>query len=185
MSIERGPSLCRGAAVAAIALVVGACGYNLVGRSTTLPASIQNIYIAPLENRTLRSQVDIILTSAITEEFVQRQRYEVVADRSQADAELVGVVTGFSTTPVAFDTDDRANRYEITITAAVRLQSMTTPPRLHWANDRYVFRQQYQANQAEDPATGAGVFIDLSSQAMEDVAEEFAQSLVIDVLEGF
>lgn len=184
MSIERGPSLCRGAAVAAIALVVGACGYNLVGRSSTLPASIENIYIAPLENRTLSSQIDIILTAAITEEFVQRQRYEVVADRSQADAELVGAVTGFSTTPVAFDTADRASRYEITVTAALRLQSMTRPPRLHWANDRYVFRQQYQAEQEEADA-GAGVFIDLSTQAKEEIAEEFAQSLVIDVLEGF
>lgn len=181
MSIENGRSLRMAAILAVLALIIGACGYNLVGRSTTLPDYIQSIYIAPLENRTLRSQVDIILTAAITEEFVQRQRYEVVADREEADAELVGAVTGFSATPVAFDPQDRANRYEITITAALRLQSTSTPPQLHWASDRYVFREQYQADEQGE----AEVFLDLQSQAMEDIAQQFAQTLVIDVLEGF
>ncbi|MGH9381832.1 MAG: LPS assembly lipoprotein LptE [Thermoanaerobaculia bacterium] len=182
-SLNRKASTGGGVALLCAALALAACGYSLVGRGSTLPADIRNIYIAPLDNRTLRSQVDQILTAAITEEFIQRQRYSVVNNPGEADAELVGAVTGFSATPIAFESEsdlDLANRYEITITAALRLQRTTNPPQLLWASDRYVFRSQYEAGEEE-----SGVFQDFQSQAMEEIAEQFAQSLVIDVLEQF
>jgi hypothetical protein len=169
-------------ALVACGLLALGCGYNLVGKGSTLPADVEQIYVAPLENRTLRSQVDQILTAAITEEFVKRQRYDVVNSRDEADAEIVGSVTGFGATAVAFDANNRAERYEISITAALRLQRTTTPPELLWASDHYVFRRQYQAGEEQ---ASAEVFLDLQSQAMEEVAQEFAQTLIIDVLEGF
>ena len=52
--------------------VVAGCGYGLVGRTSSLPPDVVNIYIAPLGNRTLRQQVDLILTQAIADEFLRR-----------------------------------------------------------------------------------------------------------------
>lgn len=167
-------------ALALLNLVLVGCGYSLVGTGSYLPADIKAIYVAPLENQTLQPQVDQILTRAITEEFVTRRRYDVVNSAEAADAELLGAVTGYAVSPVAFDSEGRATQYEISITLALRFQrTKTTPPEILWASDRYVFRKQYEI---EVSSSG---FFDPQNLAIEDVAQDFARTLVVDLLEGF
>lgn len=161
-------------------LTLLACGYSLVGTGSYLPADIKSIYVAPLENKTLQPQVDQILTRAITEEFVTRRRYDIVNSADAADAELVGAVTGYAVNPVAFDNEGRATQYELSITLALTFQrTKTNPPQVLWASDRYVFRKQYEVEVSESG------FFDPENLAIEDVAQDFARSLVIDILEGF
>lgn len=163
----------------AAALAASGCGYTLVGRGSFLPEDIRTIYVAPLENRTLQGQVEQILTTAITGEFVKRRRFEVVNDRGDADAEMLGAVTGFGATPVAFDQDGRATRFEISITAAMVFRRTDEAKTVLWASDRYLFRRQYELELSSTD------FFDPQNVAVEEVAEEFAETLVIDVLEGF
>ena len=173
--------LSRWLAVGMIAAVLTGCGYTLVGTGSYLPEDIKAIYVAPLENRTLQPQVDQILTQAIAEEFVTRQRYEVVNSVDEADAQLLGAVTGYAVSPVAFDNEGRATQYEISITLALRFQrTKGDPPQILWASDRYVFRKQYELD-----VSSATSFFDPQNLAIEDVAQEFARTLVIDLLEGF
>ena len=94
------------------------CGYALVGRTSTLPEDVRNIYVEALKNTTRRSQLEQVLARAIADEFVTRRRFEVVSDRSQADGVLSGTVTSFSIRPVVFDENARATEYEIVIGAA-------------------------------------------------------------------
>lgn len=161
------------------ALLTLGCGYTLVGKGSYLPEDIRQIYVAPLENRTLQPQVDQILTPAITGEFVQRGRFEVVNSRNQADAEMVGAVTGFGVTPVAFDENGRATRYEISITAAMVFRRTDENGTVLWASDRYLFRRAYELQ------ITSSTFFEPQNVAVEEVADEFAETLVIDVLEGF
>lgn len=110
---------CAAALLGASFLILSGCGYALVGRGSNLPEDIREVYIRPLENRTPRSQVEQELTRAIAEELVQRQRFAVVGNPEEADAELSGAVVFYGATPITFDAEGRATEYEIAITAQI------------------------------------------------------------------
>jgi outer membrane lipopolysaccharide assembly protein LptE/RlpB len=164
--------------VVALLLLLGACGYALVGRGSTVPADVRSVYLKPLENRTTRSQVEQILTRAIADELVTRQRFAVVADAAGADAELSGSVLGFGVTPVTFDPTGRATEYEITITAQV-LFRRTGSDDVLWSNDRYLFKESYPIELSQEE------YFDRENLAIEEVAGRFAETMVSDLLEGF
>lgn len=159
-------------------LAAGGCGYALVGRGTNIPADVHKIYVQPLDNETTRSQIDQILTRAISDELVTRQRLTVVASADESDAELSGAVTNFGVTPVTFDTEGRATEYEISIQARFEFKRHADDTVL-WHNDSYVFRDTYPVDVSE-----AGYF-DREKQAIEKVSEKFGETVVTDLLEGF
>ncbi len=154
------------------------CGYGLVGRTSNLPEDVRTIFVENLQNQTTRSQIDQILTRAITDEFVTRQRFDVVAERSGADAILSGSVTTFRVRPVTFNADGRAREYEIMIMAKMEFKRNGADEIL-WQNPAYLFRENYEL-QLE-----AGEFLDTEDEAMVEVARKFAETMVIDLLEGF
>lgn len=154
------------------------CGYGLVGRTSNLPEDVRSIFVQTLENKTTRAQVDQILTVAITNEFVTRQRFNVVADFASADAILSGTVTNFRVRPVTFTADGRAREYEITITAQMQFKRNGEDVVI-WENPAYLFRESYELE------LNAVSFLDAEDQALEDVAQRFAETMVIDLLEGF
>jgi outer membrane lipopolysaccharide assembly protein LptE/RlpB len=165
-------------ALLALCFVTSACGYALVGRASNVPEDVKRVYLRPFENRTPRPQVEQILTRAIADELVTRQRFAVASDAAAADAEISGSVVGFAVTPVTFDNNGRAIEYEISITSQVRFRRLADDQTL-WSNDRYLFRQSYPLEVSE-----AGYF-DRENLAIEDVAERFAETMVSDLLEGF
>lgn len=160
------------------AVLANGCGYALVGRATNLPPDVEDIYVAPFENATPRQQVEQFVTEAIAEELVRRPRYGVVSSADEADAVLEGTVNRFGLTPIAFDQDGRATEYEISVTARVVLERVGSDEVL-WANERYVFRENYQVD------TGEAGFLDREDVALREVAERFAETMVSDLLEGF
>jgi outer membrane lipopolysaccharide assembly protein LptE/RlpB len=156
-----------------------ACGYALVGRASSLPPDIRAVYVAPLENKTTRVQLEQFLTTALTDELVTRRRFAIVRTAGDADAQLQGAVTQFRVTPVTFNTDGRATEYEITIVAAMKFQRTSTDDAVVWENDRYLFRETYEIDEsAED-------FFDRENEAIIQASQRFAESMVADLLEGF
>ncbi len=167
------------AGIGAIALsLLSGCGYALVGRGSNIPEDIREVYIRPLENQTQRSQVEQVLTRAIADEMVTRQRFAVVGSLDQADAELSGSVVGYGATPVTFDQDGRAREYEISLTAQIAFKRVGSDTVI-WSNDRYTFRESYPID-----ATSEGYF-DQEDEAIEAAAERFAETVISDLLEGF
>ena len=164
-------------------LVSSGCGYSLVGRATNIPEDIRKVYVSSFENRTARSQVEQLLTRAIIDELVTRQRFEVLTSPGSADAEIRGAVVGYGATPVGFDADGRADEYEISFVAEVIFQRLSSDPdaeaEVIWSNDRHQFREPY-----EIPG-GAEDYFDQEDQAIEEVAQRFAETMVSDLLEGF
>jgi outer membrane lipopolysaccharide assembly protein LptE/RlpB len=166
------------ASTAALAALSG-CGYALVGRASSLPADIRTVYVAPLENQTTRAQLEQFLTQAITDELVTRRRFTIVRGAGEADAQLVGAVTSFRVTPVAFNEEGRAQEYEISIVAAMRFERTDSEATVVWENDRYLFRETYEIEaSAED-------FFDRENQAIAEASLRFAESMVADLIEGF
>ncbi len=168
----------RAAALLLAVAALGGCGYGLVGRTSSLPEDIENVYVEPLGNRTTRSQVDVLLTQAIGDEFVKRRRFNLVSERRSADAVLRGIVTGFVERPVTFGGEGRGQEYEIQITADMQFARPGANEAI-WERAGYIFRETYEID------ISAADYFDRSDQAIEEVAESFAQVIVIDLLEGF
>ena len=161
-----------------VAALLAGCGYGLVGRTSSLPEDIEDVFVQPLTNRTTRSQVDQVLTRALSAEFVKRRRFSVVNDRSGADAVLAGTVTGFIERPVAFGGEGRGTEYEIQITADMEFKRPGADEPI-WVRRNYRFRETYEID------VSAADYFDRTNVAIAEVAENFAQTIVIDLLEGF
>jgi outer membrane lipopolysaccharide assembly protein LptE/RlpB len=161
-----------------VSVVLAGCGYRLVGTATNIPAEVRRVHLKAFENLTGRVQVDQILTRAVADELVARQRFEMLSAAEGADAEIAGSVTAFSVRPVAFDAEGRATEFEIAITAKVSFNQLA-PERVIWQNDRYQFRDNYQLESSE-----LGYF-DRETPAIEATATKFAETMVTDLLEGF
>ena len=165
------------------AVVVSGCGYNLVGRASTIPEDIQNVYVEPLVNETQRPQVEQILTQAVIDELVTRRRFKVQNSAAGADAILRGKVLTFGVRPLTFDPDGLADNFEISISADMKFER---PPGLGenegevvWSNARYLFREDYPL-EADDAA-----YFDRENLAIRETSVRFAETLVTDLLEGF
>lgn len=168
----------RGAWLLVGALALGGCGYGLVGRTSSLPEDIQDIYVEPLTNRTNRAQVDQFLTRAIADEFVKRRRFNVVNEVASADALLTGVVVGFSERPVTFGAGGRGTEYEMQIVADMEFRRPGAGEPI-WSRTGYLFRETYEID------ISAADYFDRSNLQLEELSEKFAETLIIDLLEGF
>jgi hypothetical protein len=153
------------------------CGYHLVGRGGRLPEGVHSVGVPLLGNETRRPEVEQRVTEQIIEALNTRSEVKVLPGKEGADALLLGAITGYESSPVLLTPEGRATRYEVTVTARVRLEDLRSNQIL-WANDQFVFRQQYDV--ADDSA-----FIDREIEAIDQVAREFAESMVTALLEGF
>ncbi len=159
-------------------LWTAACGYALVGKSSSLPESIRVVQFATLENQTPRVGLEQRFSGEIARELASRGRFQVQSGAEGADAVLFGVVTGFTLFPVAFDAQGRATDYQVQVTARVSLKTLPDGKSL-WENSAYTFRDNYQFS------SSAASYVDRENEAIDRVAERFAESLVSNLLEGF
>jgi len=154
-----------------------ACGYHLRGTGSSLPPGLRSMAIPVFKNLTTRYQLDLKLTRAVINEMVARSKVAVEADAAKADAVLEGEVVSFAATPVAFTGQTQADRYTITVTAKVVLRDQATRKTL-FSNPAFVYIEEYQVPPGRD-------FESVQSEAIDRVAEKFARSLVVAILEGF
>ena len=189
MSIERVEVSSRragkaiGILILLMATLLSGCGYTLVGRASNIPEDIRQVYIETLENETDRTQVEQILTQAISEEMVTRRQFQIINSADEADAILRGKVNNFNVRPLSFDEEGLANNFEISILLNMSFERPAPPGEekgeVVWSNARYVFRDDYPLEEGD-----AG-FFDRENLAIEETAGEFAKTLITDLLEGF
>lgn len=172
------------AASLVLLLVLLSCGYALVGKASNIPDDVQQVFLAPFENRTSRVEVEQFLTQAIADELLTRRRFELVSTEAESDATIRGAVTAFRVAPITFTANGRAQEYELAIVADVSFRRTVKSPgeeegEVIWANDRYQFKESYPVESADAD------FFDRENIAIEDSAERFADTMVTDLLEGF
>ncbi len=154
------------------------CGYRLAGRNQLLPPSVKVIAIPPFENHTRRTEIEQRITEQVTATFIQRGGYRVTGTAAGADALLKGEVTGYDVTPVSVSQEGRATRYEVVISASVDLVELPDNRTL-FRSSHFVFKKQY------DVEGSAANFFDQEIVAIDEIARDFAQSVVSSILEGF
>lgn len=167
------------AAILGVAVLSSGCGYRLAGTGGTdvFPEHIKVLVVSPFENRTTRPEIEQRVTEAVARELSKRGRYEVVTDRTLADAMLEGAVTSYRTSPVEFGAESLATRVEAVVTIQATMRELATDDLL-WSQDGLVFRGQFDVESTED-------FFDEESLALDEIARGVAGALVTAMFEGF
>ena len=170
--------LIRSITLFSLLALTSACGYNLVGVTSILPEDIEAFYIPTFQNETGQPELEQRLTNAVANEFVARGRYRVSATVEEADAVLKGTIKTFGLSPMALDVEGRATDYMMTITLSVELYRKGEEEPL-WANPAFTFRERYTVG------TVALDYYDRLFQAVDELSQTFAQTLITSILEGF
>ena len=160
-------------------LMLGGCGYGLVGSGNTLDPKIHTIAVPAFVNKTTRAELEQRVTQAVAEEFVSRGRLRLVTAPSDADAVLRGSIDSFGLFPIATNEQGRATQYQISITANIELLDHRNDDKVLWKNDQYRFTENYQIDINTTDA------FDQETRAINEIAVRFAESLVTNLLEGF
>jgi len=153
------------------------CGYHLRGTGSFLPVHIKKINIPMFKNLTTRFELDLKLTHSVIDEMVARGKVEITEDMQSADAVLIGEIVSFTATPIAFSREATADRYKITVVARITLKDMVNQ-KIIFSNPNFMYQDEYEVPEGTD-------FETVESEALDKIAEKFARSLVVNMLEGF
>ena len=171
--------LTGGALILIICLVTAGCGYHTAGHATALPDQVRVIAIPSFVNQTQTFKIEQSLTSAVVREMVTRTHYRVVNQTGDdADATLRGTVTSTYTSPLTYDS--RTGRAAtVLVVVAMRVSLTDKQGKVLYQNPAYVFRDQYQVS------SELNSFFEEGSPALQRLSQEFAHTLVSNILEGF
>ena len=171
--------------VAAIACAASAaCGYTLAGRGSFLPDYIETIGIPMFDNETSAFEVEQLVTQEVRQEFIGRGRYRVVPDTTGVDAVLEGSIRNVRIAPASFTDDQQAARYLFTLTARVAFTDLTTNEVL-WQNPSLQFSDEYEVASGGGDVQSVSAFFGQRSNAVERIAQDFAETVVSSILEAF
>ena len=176
----------RSAAVALLiltALLHAGCGYSLSGRGAFLPAHIKIIGVPMFVNNTPVFEVEQKITAKVQAELIGRGRYEIRPSREAVDAVLLGEIQGIAVAPAAFNDQQQATRYAVTLVAKIEFRDLKSDKVL-WQNPQMVFSEQYDVTTTQT-ATDPNAFLGQNVNAMERLASEFARTVVSAILESF
>jgi outer membrane lipopolysaccharide assembly protein LptE/RlpB len=158
-------------------LVVLQCGYHLRGTGSSLPPHIKKVHIPMFKNRTTRFELDLKLTQRVIDELVARGKVEIIGSQDAADAVLQGELLSFRATPIGFSGEAAADRYSIVVVARIIMRD-TVDRKIVFSNPSFVYRGEYEVPEGSD-------FEAVETEALDEIAEKFARSLVSTLLEGF
>lgn len=164
-------------------LPLSGCGYSLAGRGSALPSHIRTIGIPLFTNATTVFDVEQVLTQRVRLEFIGRGRFRVIPDDTGTDAVLKGDISAISIRPTAFDNEQQASRYEITVVIKVEFRDIVNDKVL-FENPAQTFKEEYDVTTGQT-ASDPNTFLGQNSNALNRLADDFAKTVVTAVLEAF
>jgi hypothetical protein len=162
--------------LAAACMFALSCGYRLRGTGSYLPPHIKRISVPMFKNMTTRYELDLRLTQAVISEMTARTKAEIQSG-GEADAVLLGEIMTFDVSPLAFSGQASADRYKITIVTRIVLRDLVNS-KILFSNPSFVFVKEYDVPEGAD-------FESVETEAIGKIAEEFARTVVVNILEGF
>lgn len=166
---------------ALLVLLAGAtsCGYHTAGHTTQLPENVKTIAIPAFVNVTTTYRIEQMLTASVVREFTTRTHYHILNDPSEtADATLRGTVLSTSSTPLTYNSAT-GQAASVLVVVSMRVSLTDRQGKVLYQNPSYLFREQYEVSQ--DLAS----FFEEDSPAFRRLSQDFARTLVSNILEGF
>ena len=155
------------------------CGYHVAGHAGNLPSDWKTIAVPAFKNDTTRYRIEQGFTEAVIRQFIQRTKYRIVQDPSDADAVLHGEIISIETDPMLFNaTTGQVSLMLVQVHTKVQLVDTKTE-KVVYKNDDMVFRDQYQIS------ADVQSFFEEQNPALERLSKDFAAQLVSNVVENF
>jgi hypothetical protein len=169
--------------LAAASLLLSGCGYSLAGRGSFLPEHIRTIGVPLFANHTPVFDIEQRFTDRVRSELIGRGRYQVLTERTGVDAVLIGEIQSITLAVAAFNEQQVATRYSLTVVVKVEFRDLKSDKVL-WSNPAWPFTDQFDVTNATT-GTDANAFLGQDINAQERLASEFARALVSAILEAF
>jgi outer membrane lipopolysaccharide assembly protein LptE/RlpB len=172
--------------VALLTASLSGCGYSLAGRGSFLPAYIKTIGLPLFVNNTPIFDVERRITDKVRTELIGRGRYTVKSETTGVDAVLTGEIMSISLAPTAFNQQQQATRYALTLVAKIEFKDLKTNKVL-WSNPGMAYSEQFDVTSFVGGTANpdAGTFLGQNVNALERLASEFARAVVSAILESF
>ncbi len=162
----------------ALTLICAGCGYHTAGHAAPLP-DVKTVAIPTFKNETSTYRIEQMLTSSVVREFTTRTRYHILNDPSEAaDATLQGTVLSTAASPLAYDTPT-GRAASVLVVVSMRVTLSDRQGKILYQNPAYLFREQYEVSQ------DLTSFFQEDSPAFRRLSQDFARTLVSNILEGF
>ncbi len=161
------------------AMVTLGCGYHTAGHATRIPASVRTIAVPVFVNQTQTYRIEQILTRDVVREFLARTHYQIANDAGQsADAVLTGIVVSAQAAPLTYDAQTGRISSAV-VTVSMKVSLVDHSGHTFFENQNYTFRQQYQVSREVTS------FFEEETPALQRMSQDFARTLVGDILEAF
>src|ERR1700733_2555445 len=155
-----------------------ACGYHTAGHVVQLPENVKTIAVPAFKNETLTYRIEQMLTASVVREFTTRTHYRILNDTGEeADATLRRTVLSTAASPLTYDTAT-GQAASILVVVSMKVTLTDRSGKVLYQNPAYVFREQYEVSQ--DLAS----FFEEDSPAFRRLSQDFARTLVSNILEG-
>jgi outer membrane lipopolysaccharide assembly protein LptE/RlpB len=169
----------RWAASLALLLIGAGCGYHTAGHAVQLPENVKTIAVPAFVNETSEYRIEQLLTASVVREFTTRTHYHILNNSSDAaDATLRGTVLSTSASPLTYNSAT-GQAASVLVVVSMRVALTDREGRVLYQNPAYLFREQYEVSQ--DLAS----FFEEDSPAFRRLSQDFARTLVSNILEGF
>ena len=160
-------------------LLATGCGYHTAGHSVQLPDNVKTIAIPVFVNETNTYRIEQMLTASVVREFTTRTHYHLINDASEAaDATLRGTVLSTSSSPLTYDTAT-GRAASVLVVVSIKVMLSDRQGKVLYQNPAYLFRQTYEVSQ------DLNSFFEEDSPAFRRLSQDFARTLVSNILEGF
>jgi len=163
----------------ALVLATTGCGYHTAGHSVTLPDNVKTIAVPNFVNDTRTYKIEQTLTAAVVREMITRTHYHIVdqAD-ANADATLHGEVLSSNASPLTYDSQT-GRAASVLVVVSMKVSLTDKAGKVLYQNPDYLFREQYQVSRELTS------FFEEDSPALKRLSQDFARTLVANILEGF
>jgi outer membrane lipopolysaccharide assembly protein LptE/RlpB len=172
----------RGACVALLCvtwLIAGGCGYHTAGHSAQLPENVKTIAVPAFVNETTTYRIEQMLTASVVREFTTRTHYRILNDPGEAaDATLRGTVLSTSASPLTYNSAT-GQAASVLVVVSAKVSLIDRQGKILYQNPSYLFREQYEVSQ------DLTSFFEEDSPAFRRLSQDFARTLVSNILEGF
>lgn len=164
----------RGAALLALVLALGGCGYSFQG---TLPSHVKTVAVPIFINRTQQPAVEAVITRAIVDAFATNGRLRVVRPED-ADSILEGEVLQYTVGAIAVDPSLNVQQYRLGVTLNLRMRDVRL--------NTLLFEQANFSEQADFLVAGSvAQTLSIEAGALQQAATEIARSVVSLALDRF
>lgn len=156
-------------------ILLSSCGYHIAGKGGKFPGDVKTVSIPFFKNETQRPDVESVITSAVTDEFVASGVVRVVSD---GEAVLNGTIKDYKLTPLSFNRNDLLQEYRLAIRLEISLVSKSDS-RILWQDKNFTDYEDFRVT-SDVAATKSAEW-----EALKKMAKDSARLIKERMLEDF